>query len=59
VLEVWCRERDVPAVDFHRPFLREDGSVREELFSDALHPNAAGHRLMADVLCRVLEDLMR
>lgn len=58
-LEVWCRERDVPAVDFHRPFLREDGSVREELFSDALHPNAAGHRLMADVLCRALEDLMR
>lgn len=43
-------------VDFRSQFLNSDGSPRNELFLDGVHPNAEGHRLMAEVLCRVLED---
>lgn len=57
-LQVYCRERNIPAVDFHTPFLNPDGTVRRELFSDGLHPNAMGHRVMADVLCSVLPKLL-
>lgn len=57
-LSVYCRERKIPCVDFHAPFLNEDGSVRRELLSDGLHPNAMGHQVMADTLSRVLPKLL-
>ena len=31
--------------------------IKRELFADGLHPNAEGHRRMADVLCEFLETL--
>ncbi len=43
-------------VDFRSQFLNPDGTARAELFLDGVHPNAEGHRLMAEVLCRVLEE---
>ena len=58
-LTVYCRERSIPYVDFHTPFLNEDGSVRRELFSDGLHPNAMGHRIMADTLAQVLPGILK
>jgi len=56
-ISIYCRERNIPTIDFHQSFLRADGSVRGELFSDALHPNAEGHRLMAEALCQALETM--
>ena len=56
-LSVYCRERNIPTIDFHQVFMREDGSVRGELFSDALHPNANGHFLMAEKVCQELEAM--
>ena len=38
------------------PF-NEDGSVKKEYYTDALHPNALGHAAMAEVLCKRLEEL--
>lgn len=57
-LTVYCRERNIPYVDFHTPFLNADGTVRRELLSDGLHPNAMGHRVMADTLCHTLPKLL-
>lgn len=54
----YCQARSIPYVDFHSPFLNSDGSVRRELLSDGLHPNAMGHRVMADTLCRALPGLL-
>lgn len=56
-LRHYCGERDIPVVDFRGAFFNEDGSVRRELFADGIHPNAEGHRKMADVLCERLETL--
>ncbi len=57
VLRAYCTAREVPYVDYRSAFLNEDGAVRAELFSDALHPNAAGHQVMADVLFEKLQQL--
>lgn len=53
----YCSERAIPVVDFRRAFFDENGNVRRELFLDGLHPNAEGHRLMADVLCKLLDEI--
>jgi hemolysin III len=44
-------------VDFRPLFLDAAGSARRELYLDGLHPNREGHRLMAQLLCRRLEEL--
>lgn len=57
VLRAFCTAREIPYVDYRSAFLNEDGSVRTELYTDALHPNAAGHLVMADVLYKKLHEL--
>jgi len=55
LLVTFCKAfgiRDV--IDFRPDFLNPDGSVNTELFADGLHPNSAGHRLMAN---KVIEAL--
>lgn len=51
---VWCLQyaasAGVPLVDFSQGF---DGP---HLYLDQVHPNRAGHAVMADVLCRVLSS---
>ena len=56
-LQDYCANRDIPIVDYRSIFCREDGTVRTELYVDALHPNAAGHRAMAELLCKRLEEI--
>jgi len=46
-LLVFCEAFDIPAIDFRRDYVNQDGAVRRELFLDGLHPNAQGHALMA------------
>ena len=57
VLRAFCTVREIPYVDYRKAFLNEDGSVRAELYTDALHPNADGHRVMAEVLSKRLEEI--
>lgn len=53
----YCDERAIPVADFYGAFHNEDGSVRRELLFDGLHPNAQGHGVMADVLCKLLKEI--
>ena len=55
-LRDFCAHKDLPLADFRSPFLHPDGTAHRELFQDGLHPTAAGHALMADVLCQVLSE---
>lgn len=57
VLRAFCASREIPVIDYRKAFLNEDGTVRKELYTDALHPNAMGHRAMAEVLCKRLEEI--
>lgn len=55
-LQGFCAHKNLPVADFHSPFLRPDGTVRQELFQDGIHPTAEGHALMAEVMCQVLKE---
>ena len=57
VLRAFCAGRDIPIVDYRSAFFNEDGTVKKEYYTDALHPNAMGHAAMAEVLCKRLEEL--
>lgn len=52
----YAADHQLPLADFRTPFLLPDGSANRALFQDGLHPTEEGHRLMADVLCQVLEE---
>lgn len=41
---------DLQTVDFRSSFLDKTGRPRIDLFGDGIHPNAAGHQIMADRL---------
>lgn len=56
-LKTYCKAFHIPSVDFREDFLTSQGQVRRELFCDGLHPNAQGHRLMAQKLCNFGENL--
>lgn len=54
-LKQFCDIFGLTVVDFARDFVLPDGTPRHELFWDGLHPNAQGHRLMADRMIRALQ----
>jgi lysophospholipase L1-like esterase len=59
-LEASARDRDVPVADFHRPFLTEGGVVDSALFlEDGLHPNLAGHRIMAEKTIALFQETFK
>jgi len=51
-----CADKGIPVADFRSAFLYPDGSVRRDLLQDGVHPTAEGHRVMAEVLCKLLEQ---
>ena len=56
-IEEYCKGFKVRYVDFRPDFTNPDGSVKEELYLDGLHPNEKGHELMAARLVPVLKSL--
>ena len=56
-LRQFCQVFGLTVVDFARDFIGPDGEIRHELFWDGLHPNAQGHRLMADRLKQAILPL--
>ncbi len=47
-VKVAAKESEIPVLDLHGLFCHPDGRVRSEYYlEDGLHPNQAGHRLMA------------
>ena len=47
-LKTYCKAFRIPTVDFRADFIDAQSCARRELFCDGLHPNAQGHRLMAN-----------
>ncbi|MCR5089875.1 MAG: hypothetical protein K6C08_10225 [Oscillospiraceae bacterium] len=58
-LERFCDAFGVRMVDFRRDFQRTDGTVRDELYLDGLHPGPEGHRIMAERISRVISVMER
>lgn len=56
-LKQFCRVFGLNVVDFAQDFITPDGEIKHELFWDGLHPNAQGHRLMADRMKQALLPL--
>ena len=56
-LRQFCQVFGLTVVDFARDFVGPDGEIKHELFLDGLHPNAQGHRLMADRLKQAILPL--
>ena len=57
MLKIYCEVQGIRYADFRTPFLGPDGLGRRELYFDGLHPTTEGHELMAQVLCKTLEQL--
>lgn len=56
-LRQFCSVFGLSVVDFAQDFITPDGEIKHELFWDGLHPNARGHRLMADRLKQAILPL--
>ena len=53
-----AQDNDIACLDFYHPFFIDSGSVQEKFFlEDGLHPNEAGHRLMAQKTVEMLQGL--
>lgn len=53
-----CQTRGVTYVDYHSRMVGEDGkTMRDGLTWDGVHPNAAGYRIMTDLLKEIIPDL--
>lgn len=56
LLKTWAESVGVPFFDFHSALVGSDGWAKSELYTDVLHPNADGHRLMADILANYCRE---
>ena len=51
-----ARQNDIAYLDFYRPFCDKYGNAEGKYYlDDGLHPNEAGHRLMAKITVEMLE----
>ncbi len=59
VVRTVAKEEDVPLVDVWQLFKEHQSKYpNESLLLDGMHPNARGHRLIADALMRVLPSVL-
>ena len=57
-LKILAQQNDIACLDFHLPFCNASGAVEKKYFlEDGLHPNKAGHRLMAQQTIELLQRL--
>lgn len=55
-LSAAAEQNDIACLDFYHPFFDKAGAVRDRYFlDDGLHPNEAGHRLMAEEAVQLLK----
>jgi lysophospholipase L1-like esterase len=51
-----AQHNDIACLDFYHPFINASGTVQEKFFlEDGLHPNKAGHSLMAQKTVEMLQ----
>ena len=59
-LAVTAEQNEIACLDFYRPFFDEKGAVQDSYFlEDGLHPNEAGHRLMAEKTIELLQRRLK
>lgn len=59
-LRTFAGKQDLPFVDYHRHFVRDDGlTLRDDLSDDGIHPHSGGYEIMAQVLEEALAGLIR
>jgi len=59
-LSISAAQNDIVCLDFYRPFLNDSGVIQEKYFlEDGLHPNAAGHAMMAKKTIELLQSRYR
>jgi acyl-CoA thioesterase-1 len=52
-----AKQNDIACLDFYHPFCDKFGNATGKYFlDDGLHPNAVGHRLMAEKTVKMLKD---
>jgi lysophospholipase L1-like esterase len=50
------KQNDIACLDFYHPFCDKYGNAAEKYYlDDGLHPNEAGHRLMAEITVKMLK----
>ena len=55
-LTVAAEQNDIACLDFFHPFFMNSGTIQEKYFlEDGLHPNEAGHTLMAEKAVELLQ----
>jgi lysophospholipase L1-like esterase len=55
----YARRERLGLVDYHAVLARADGSFRDDLSNDGVHPNTAGYRAMEQALGPVLAASLR
>jgi acyl-CoA thioesterase-1 len=57
-LTILAQQNDIDCLDFYHPFCDDSGTIEEKYFlEDGLHPNKAGHHLMAQKTVELLQSL--
>jgi lysophospholipase L1-like esterase len=52
-----AQQNDIACLDFYHPFCDKSGKAIGKYFlDDGLHPNEAGHRLMAEITVKMLRE---
>lgn len=56
-LKAYAASQEIPVCDFRSGFFDANGNVRRDLFIDGLHPNAEGHKVMAEIAAACAKNL--
>lgn len=57
-LKTNAADSEIPVVDLHQPFLKDDQTADSTMFlDDGLHPNRRGHQLIADNIVRSFKEI--
>ncbi len=57
ILRDFCQENELPVVKVFEKF--QDKNIKKNLLTDGLHPNAAGHQLIAELVKPELDKLIQ
>lgn len=59
-LTTYATDSEIPVIDLHQPFLKDDQKVNSTMFlDDGLHPNQRGQQLIADSIIKSFREIFR
>ena len=57
-LREYCAANAIPYIDYYSAMVDANGMLKREFADDGLHPNAAGYRVMTQIVSEALKNLM-